>query len=104
MLNSVWVLMVMALTVGALFGQSGAIQGIVQDQTQGAVIGSQVVLTNIDTGLRREVTTNETGFYTAPSLPVGRYKLVASMTGFSSAEVAELKLDVKSRRRAWTSR
>lgn len=92
--HSVRVYMVMALTVGALFGQSGAIQGIVQDQTQGAVIGSQVVLTNIDTGLRREVTTNETGFYTAPSLPVGRYKLVASMTGFSSAEVAELKLDV----------
>ena len=68
--HSVRVCMVMALTVGALFGQSGAIQGIVQDQTQGAVVGSQVVLTNIDTGLRREVTTNETGFYAAPTLPV----------------------------------
>jgi len=77
-----------------LLGQVSSIQGIVQDQSQGAIVGSQVVVTNIETGLRREKTTNETGLYTFPSLPVGRYKITASMQGFATSEVAELKLDV----------
>ena len=83
-----------SLSALALFGQAGSIQGIVQDQSQGAVIGSQVVITNLETGLRREASTNETGLYTVPSLPVGRYKLTATMQGFSTAEVPEIKLDV----------
>ncbi|HZO51113.1 MAG TPA: carboxypeptidase-like regulatory domain-containing protein, partial [Bryobacteraceae bacterium] len=83
-----------SLSAAVLLGQVSSIQGIVQDQSQGAIVGSQVVVTNIETGLRREKTTNETGLYTFPSLPVGRYKITASMQGFATSEVAELKLDV----------
>lgn len=78
----------------ALFGQNSTIQGIVKDQTEALIPGAQVVITNIDTGLRREVNTNDTGFYSVPTLPVGRYKLSAAMKGFSTAEVAEVKVDV----------
>lgn len=84
----------LALGSMALVAQTGSIQGIVQDQSQGAIIGSEVVLTNLDTGLRREAKTNETGLYTVPTLPVGRYKIAASMAGFSTGEVPEIKLDV----------
>ena len=77
-----------------LFGQSGTIQGVVKDPSDAVVGGAKVSLTNIDTGLRRELTTNDQGFYTAPTLPVGRYKVAASKTGFANAEVPELKLDV----------
>jgi Carboxypeptidase regulatory-like domain len=45
----------------ALFAQTASIQGIVKDQTDAAVVGAQVVVTNLDTGLRREATSNETG-------------------------------------------
>ena len=77
-----------------LFGQSGTIQGVVKDPSDAVVAGAKVSLTNIDTGLRRELTTNDQGFYTAPALPVGRYKVAASKAGFANAEVPELKLDV----------
>lgn len=77
-----------------LFGQTGSVQGMVQDQTQGAIAGSQVSIVNLDTGLKREAKTNNTGLYNFPALPVGRYKVSASMAGFASSEVPELKLDV----------
>jgi len=77
-----------------LFGQTASIQGIVNDQSEAAVVGAQVVVTNLETGLRRETNTNETGLYTVPSLPVGRYKLSATLQGFSVSEVPEIKLDV----------
>ena len=82
------------LSTGQLFGQTASIQGIVKDQTEGAVVGAQVVVTNLDTGLRREATSNETGLYTLPTLPVGRYTLKATTKGFSVEEVTEIKLDV----------
>ena len=80
--------------VSLLFAQSGAIQGVVKDPSDAVIAGAKVTLTNLDTGLRRELATNDQGFYAAPSLPVGRYKISASKAGFSIAEVREIKLDV----------
>lgn len=78
----------------AVFAQSGTIQGVVKDSTDAVVAGANVAVVNLDTGLRRELVTNDQGFYTAPTLPVGRYKVSAARTGFSNAEVPEIKLDV----------
>jgi len=74
--------------------QTAGIQGIVRDQSEAAVVGAQVAVTNIETGVRNESTSNEVGLYRFPSLQVGRYKLTATMAGFSVAEVPEIKLDV----------
>jgi hypothetical protein len=82
------------LAAGALYAQSGTIQGVVKDSSDAVVAGAGVSIVNIDTGLRRDLTTNEQGFYTAPTLPAGRYKLTASKTGFANSEVPEVKLDV----------
>jgi len=78
----------------AAYAQSGTIQGVVRDSTDAIMPGVNVTVTNLDTGLRRDLTTNEQGFYTAPTLPVGRYKVAAAKTGFANAEVPEIKLDV----------
>jgi hypothetical protein len=78
----------------ALLAQSGTIQGVVKDPSDAVVAGAKVSVLNIDTGLRRDLNTNDQGFYTAPTLPVGRYKVSAAKTGFSNAEVPEIKLDV----------
>ncbi|MFN7918470.1 MAG: TonB-dependent receptor [Bryobacteraceae bacterium] len=77
-----------------LLAQNGALQGVVKDQSEAAVPNAQVAVTNLDTGLRREASSNEAGFYIFPSLPVGRYKVVVTRTGFSTAEVPDIKLDV----------
>src|SRR6187549_1873963 len=82
------------LASSALFAQSGTIQGVVRDASEAVVMGASVAVVNLDTGFRRDLTNNERGFYTAPTLPVGRYKVLATKTGFSNAEVPEIKLDV----------
>src|SRR6476469_7788529 len=71
-----------------LFAQTASIQGIVKDSSEAAVVGAQVVVTNLDTGLRVEALSNETGLYTLPTLPVGRYTLRATTKGFSIVAVS----------------
>src|SRR5262249_47616790 len=85
---------VLLLAAAPLCAQTASIQGIVKDQSEGAVVGAQVTVTNLETGLRRETTSNETGLYTFPTLPVGRYKLKATTQGFSVEEITAMKLDV----------
>ncbi len=82
------------LSAFALCAQTASIQGLVKDQSDAVLVAAQVTVTNLDTGLRREASTNYTGLYSVPTLPVGRYRITASLAGFSPAEVAEIKLDV----------
>ncbi len=77
-----------------LYGQTGSIQGIVKDQSDALIPAAKVTITNIETGLRREISTNESGLYNVPGLPVGRYKVAAGNTGFATSEVSDFKLDV----------
>ena len=80
--------------VCALAQNNGAIQGVVKDSSDAVIAGAKVTATQIETGFRREVTTNDTGLYVFSSMPVGRYKLSAAVSGFSTSEVSGLKLDV----------
>ena len=91
LLRSIALLLVSAFVLNA---QTASVQGVVTDQTQAVIAAAQVTVMNLDTGLRREVSTNESGAYQVPALPVGRYKLSATQKGFSTFEVPELKLDV----------
>ena len=43
---------------------------------------SEVTVINDSTGIRTAVVTNESGFYSIPSLPIGAYTLVAEKQGF----------------------
>jgi hypothetical protein len=73
-----------ALTAGAALAQAptAQISGRVTDSSGGVLPGVDIVVTNTDTGLTRSTVTNETGVYTLPSLPVGRYRLEARLAGF----------------------
>jgi len=78
-----------ALILGALGGLcpsavaqtvTGTLQGTVTDTTSATLPGVTVTIRNVDTGLVREVLTNERGFYNAPFLPIGRYRLTCAST------------------------
>lgn len=72
---------------------SGTISGTVSDATGAVIRGANVTLTNTDRGIVvRQVTTNDAGFYTAPSLPLGNYQVSIAGTGFGSQNVSGIVL------------
>lgn len=78
------------------------LQGTVTD-TQGAVIaGATISVTNLGTGRVVTLTSSDTGDYSVPALPPGRYSVEVKQAGFSTykqdvtLEVAQVaKLDVQ---------
>jgi hypothetical protein len=74
----------------------GSISGTVKDST-GAVIPKAIIaVTNSDTSVRQTVATNDSGAYSFPTLPVGRYDLDINVTGFRPYRRTGITLDVNS--------
>src|SRR5438132_4529096 len=68
--------------------------GTVRDQSGAVSPGVEVKATQTATGLERSVLTNETGSYILPNLPVGPYKLEASLSGFRTFAQTGIVLQV----------
>ena len=71
---------------------AGAIAGTVTDASHAIVPGAAVTVTNVDTGVVHDYTTNTDGLYTAPFLLPGHYTVVASGTNLGSVEAKNLTL------------
>src|SRR6266403_1799700 len=64
---------------------SGAtLTGTVTDASGATIPQAQIVITNVSTGVTRNVTTDSAGFYTAPNLLPGTYEVRVTATGFST--------------------
>ena len=59
---------------GALLAQSdsGVVVGFVKDPSGAVVPKAKVTIRNEATGVERQTTTNESGYYVVPNLPPGR--------------------------------
>jgi hypothetical protein len=84
--------------IPAVFAQTvtGNINGVVIDKSGGALPGVTVTIRNMETGLERVATTNESGFYSAPFLPIGRYHVAAEMAGLGSMARQNVRVDLNS--------
>ena len=78
---------------------TGSILGTITDPSTAAVQGVQVTVTNIDTNLSKETTTDVTGKYVIIALPAGRYKLEAAFSGFQKSVETGIVLNVNDKRR-----
>jgi hypothetical protein len=72
---------------------SGSISGIVRDSSRAVVPGATITITNVQTGVRQIVTTNDLGVYSFLALPVGTYKLVAEARGFEAYQRTNIILN-----------
>src|SRR5580704_245217 len=75
-------------------GNAGRILGSVTDQTGAAVAGATVTVTDLQRGITRTLTTEESGQYFAPNLLPGAYKVRAEAKGFKSIERGNIQLEV----------
>src|SRR5207237_6880162 len=58
------------------------ISGTVKDQSGAVLPGVEITATQTDTGVARSTVSNETGSYVLPNLPLGPYRLEATLPGF----------------------
>jgi hypothetical protein len=86
-LRVLWLAAAMLLVTSASgFAQfdSAAVSGAIRDSSGAVLPGVTVTLTNVGNGVRRDATTNDTGLYTFPNVPVGDYRVSAALQGFKT--------------------
>jgi len=79
-----------------LFSQvnTGRILGTVTDQTGGVIAGAMVTVTNTQTGVARNLTTDQAGEYVAPNLLPGTYVVRTTAMGFQAFERQNIMLEI----------
>lgn len=90
------------LFLPALLAQSerGTISGTVRDSSGAVVAGASVKLTNSATNVVVTTTTNASGDYAVPNLPVGEYDVRAEKPGFKTFELRRVPVDAAASVRA----
>jgi hypothetical protein len=72
----------------------GTISGTVTDSSGRVINNVQITITNVATGVTRDVTTNDEGFYSAPNLLPGTYEAKFTSKGFRSEARKGIELTV----------
>jgi hypothetical protein len=93
---------VLALASIAIFAVSGAwaqlgratISGTITDSQAAAISGAAILITNVDTNAEFRTATNDQGFFTAPGIAIGNYRVTAEMPGFKRGVRTGINLQV----------
>src|SRR6476620_1825323 len=97
MMTSRFIVLGLALIAPALFGQTGQITGRVTDSTGAVVPGAMVKVTAVATGADRDIQTNSEGYYNAPLLLPGDYRILVQQEGFRPITRSGISLAVDQR-------
>ena len=90
-------LMGVFIACSAMYAQAvSQIGGTVRDASGASVPGVEVSATQTDTGLKRATTTDGSGVWAIPNLPLGPYRLSASKMGFRAYAQTGIQLQVGS--------
>src|SRR5260370_11528094 len=75
---------------GLSYGQAvtGSLLGTITDSSGAAVPNAKVTITDANTGISRNTTTNESGNFNFSDVPPGTYTVAAEVTGFKRASRA----------------
>jgi len=71
---------------------TGTIRGTITDPSKAAVQSASVIATDTNTGIIRTITSNESGIFVFPDLPIGSYTLKISANGFATQDRPALTL------------
>lgn len=92
-------LLVASLPMFAQLGTQGAIVGVVTDPSGAVISGAEVSVRNADNGLERKANTNHEGIFEILALPIGKYSVTVSMSGFKTWTLEQTQITVGERRR-----
>src|SRR3984893_7015453 len=94
---TIWLTLAALLILpGALFGQAtdSVLVGNVTDTSGSAVPGATITATNKETNVKYTTVTSSTGEYRISNVPVGRYDVNATASGFTPVTKADVSLDL----------
>src|SRR5215510_9655956 len=89
-----WISLIACASVWAQV--TAQISGTARDQSGAVLPGVEIRAIQAETGITRTTVTNETGSYVLPNLPIGPYKLEASLPGFRTYSQTGIVLQVDS--------
>ena len=92
-------LFVFVIFAAPALAQEATVLGTVTDPTGASVPNAAIVITETETGVTRNLTSNSDGQYVAPDLHIGHYTVRVTATGFKAAEQKNLTLAVGDRTR-----
>lgn len=88
---------VFCLSLGGYMGaqtNTGRILGVVTDPSGATVAGATVIITEVQRGTTRSLTTTQAGEYVAPDLMPGLYKVRVEAKGFKTSERTDIQISV----------
>jgi outer membrane receptor protein involved in Fe transport len=95
---AVWVALALGQTPSLVMAQAqsagGSIEGSVTDESGAVLPGATVTVRHQATGIVRETSTDGSGMYRAPLLPVGSYEVTAALSGFATTRRPNLTLTI----------
>src|SRR5256714_1021599 len=88
---AVLILVFLTATLALTQVTTGSLQGVVTDPNKAVVPGVTVKITNVDTGVTREATTNDEGFYRVTNLQPGElFRVEMSKSGFAPGTIENI--------------
>src|SRR5712664_2069140 len=101
-LSGLIVALILAATLGHIdssrlvYGQAvnGTLLGTITDTNNAVVAGANVTIVDVNTNVKRSVTTNESGNYVFGNLSQGTYRVELERAGFKKAADMELGVQV----------
>jgi hypothetical protein len=94
--NAIRTIAAVCLTMPLVLAQTtnSTMMGDVKDAQGGAIGGAKIVVTNVATGVSREVTASDLGGYQVFPLNPGTYDVTASATGFKTKVQKGVVIDI----------
>jgi hypothetical protein len=87
-------LLTLACAATAIYAENASLSGFVRDPSGAAVPKAAVELRSVETGLKLQTLTNDSGVYSFASVKPGAYDLTISAPGFQPATSSGLTLEV----------
>ena len=94
-LAALFFLITLGLTTISAQSDRGTVRGTITDPSDAVVAGAKVVLTSIDSGETREVTSTDNGIFVFPEIKAGLYRMSVEAGGFRRTSVDNIKVDVQ---------
>ena len=91
----IFVIVTLLLAPAALFADvTGSILGVVRDPSQAVIKGARITVTNTQTNLSQQTVSADDGSYHFLALPVGTYRVNATLAGFQQFNTTDIVLKV----------